>query len=121
MSDIFSALWNAIITVFDKGWSVFSEYWDAGWNSFTEFINKFLGGLDVYIMDWLNEWFPQITIPADVFKVFNEITIGVGYIIPVKALLPIPLFMISFYVLKLVFSIYQLIAGTIIQRTKLKL
>ncbi|MBQ9385210.1 MAG: hypothetical protein IJT87_13345 [Ruminiclostridium sp.] len=84
-------------------------------------INSFLGGLGAVINDWLNSIGLEITLPPNVYDVLNEISIGVGYLIPVKALIPIPLFFVSFYIAKLVFAIYQLIASTIIKRVKLKL
>ena len=84
-------------------------------------INFLLGGVMDLILTFLATCGLTIEFPADIYSILNEITIGVGYIIPVRALLPIPLFMITYYTVKLVFSIYHLIAGTIIKRVKLKL
>lgn len=86
---------------------------------FASIFNFLFGGIATVILEYIAGSM-NITIPENVFDVLNEITIGVGYILPVRELLPIPLFMLSFYSVKLVFSIYQLIAGTIIQRVRLR-
>lgn len=105
-----------------------NSLWDGIQNIFSTVIDWFVGGVNALfggiaqiIFGFLSACGLNVSIPANVYDVLNEITIGVGYIIPVRALLPIPIFMITFYVIKLVFSIYQLIAGTIIKRTRLKL
>lgn len=83
--------------------------------------NGVFGGIADIILTFLASCGLTIEFPADLYNILDQLTLGVGYIIPVRALLPIPLFMITFYTIKLVFSIYQLIAGTIIKRINLKL
>ena len=84
-------------------------------------INGFFGGLGTIINDWLTNAGIYVEIPPNVYDILHELTLGIGYIIPVAALLPIPLAMISFYITKFAFAIYQIIAHTIIKRVKLKL
>lgn len=102
-------------------WSGIQDLFSTAIDWVVGVINSLLGGLAEFIFGFLNEMGLEIEIPPNVFDALREISIGVGYIIPVKELLPIPIFMISFYILKLIFSIYQLIAGTVIKRTRLKL
>ena len=78
-------------------------------------VNYIIGGVADLIFNFLSACGLTIEIPANVFDILRELSIGIGYIIPVQALLPIPTILISFYLIKLVFSIYQLIAGTIIK------
>lgn len=59
----------------------------------------FFGGLADIILSFISSFGLTIEIPANVFDILREISIGVGYIIPVRALLPIPIFMITFYTL----------------------
>lgn len=84
-------------------------------------INALFGGIADMIFGFLHSCGLNIVIPTDVYYVLKEITVGIGYIIPVRALLPIPMFFIAFYVVKWVFAIYQLIAGTVIKRVRLRL
>lgn len=62
----------------------------------------------------------NISLPGNVFTALNEITIGIGYIFPLADLLPIFSFWISFYIARIVFAVYHLIASTILKRTKIK-
>ena len=84
-------------------------------------INGFFGGLGTIINGWLTSGGITVEIPPNVYDILHELTLGIGYIIPVAALLPIPIAMISFYIAKLIFAVYQLIAHTIIKRVKLRL
>ena len=110
MKEMFSGLWSGLQNIF----STIIDWVCGG-------INAVFGGIAEFIFNFISGYGLKIEIPANVYDVLNEITIGVGYIIPVRALLPIPAFMITFYVLKFVFSLYQLIAGTIIKRVRLRL
>lgn len=83
-------------------------------------VNSLLGGLADLIGNWLSSQGLTIQFPAAIFNVLNEITLGIGYILPVKQLMPIVNFMIAFYVAKIIFAVYQLIAKTVIKRVKVK-
>ena len=97
------------------------EWFTSGWGQLFEFINRFFGGLDTYIADWLTDRGLSIVIPNEVFTVARDLFRGVGYIFPVQALLPIPLAWLSFYGIKLAFAVYQLIASTVITKFKIKI
>ncbi|MCM1334595.1 MAG: hypothetical protein NC084_00055 [Bacteroides sp.] len=60
------------------------------------------------------------SIPGTVFQVLDELTIGIGYILPISDLLPIAFFWVAFYIARIVFSIYHLIASTVFKRNKMK-
>lgn len=96
-----------------------SNWTGSLWDSIVAFFNGFLGGLDTYIANWLEEQGLYISIPENVQEILRELAIGIGYIFPVRLLLPIPVFMISFYTIKLIFALYNLIAGTVIKRVKI--
>ena len=108
-----SGIINAIVSFFSD---IFNDVINWG----VDLLNNLFSGIGDIIAAWLEHIGLTIEIPANVFDIFNELTIGVGYIVPVAALLPIPLFMLAFYVAKLIFAIYQLIAATIIRRVKVK-
>ena len=114
-----------IVEAFRSGWSQIVNWFGNGipdlWDGVVNFANGVLGGLNTYIADWLSGLGLSITIPDGVFTILNDLTRSIGYLIPVSALLPIPIFMLSFYVIKLIFAIYQVIASTVIQRFKVKL
>ena len=100
--------------------SFFSDIFNGIINFFVDLLNNLLGGIGDVITAFFEHIGLTLEIPAGVFDIFNELTIGVGYIVPVSALLPIPLFMLAFYIAKLIFAIYQLIAATLIRRVKIK-
>lgn len=98
------------------------------------FVNLFSGLVD-WILAFLNSIFSTVfgvlsvfikslgldpEIPGTVFMVLDELTLGIGYIFPMADLLPIAFFWVSFYIARIVFSIYHLIASTVFKRTKLK-
>lgn len=98
------------------------------------FVNLFSGLVD-WILAFLNSIFSTVfgvlsifikslglnpSIPGTVFNVLDELTLGIGYIFPVADLLPIAFFWVAFYVARIVFSIYHLIASTVFKRTRLK-
>lgn len=90
-------------------------------NFFAGIFNFLLGGVADLILTFLATCGLTIELPANIYDILNEITIGIGYVLPIRYLLPIPLFMITFYTIKLMFSIYNLIAGTILKTINLKL
>lgn len=83
-------------------------------------VNSLLGGIGELIANWLASQGLTIQFPVAVFNVLNEITLGIGYILPIKQLMPIVNFMVAFYVAKIIFAVYQLIAKTVIKRLKVK-
>ena len=85
-----------------------------------ELLNWIFGGLGELIAWWFESIGLDISIPVDVFNVFNDITYSIGYIFPIKELLPIPIFMFTFYVARIVFAVFQIIASTVIKRVKVK-
>jgi hypothetical protein len=109
-----------IIEAWQNGWgqigNFFGDFFGGLWDGAVSLLNNFFNGLATYIGNWLHDLGFSISIPSGVFNVFNDITHFIGYIIPVRALLPIPIFMLSFYIIKLIFAIYKIIASTIIQR-----
>ena len=97
----------------------FSKWTGSLWDGIVYFFNGIMGGLSDYIASWLSGLGLSITIPSGVFDVLDSLTRSIGYLIPVSSILPIPIFMLSFYVLKLIFSVYQIIASTVIKRVKI--
>ena len=97
----------------------FSKWTGSLWDGIVDFFNGIMGGLSDYISSWLSGLGLSITIPSGVFDVLDSLTRSIGYLIPVSSILPIPIFMLSFYVLKLIFSVYQIIASTVIKRVKI--
>ncbi len=99
-------------------------WWQSGWDAiidwFVELLNKFDSGLADFIAEWLTSQGLTLEIPADVFNVLDEITHGIGYILPLKALTPIFLFWVSFYVSSIIFAIFRMIHSTIIKRVSVK-
>ena len=83
-------------------------------------INALLSGLGDLLVGWLLGLGLTIEIPPNVFDILHELTVGVGYILPIRQLLLIPMFMLSFYVAKLIFAVFQVIYSTIIKRTTIK-
>lgn len=82
--------------------------------------NALLGGISELLANWLATQGLTIQFPAAIFNVLNEITLGIGYILPIKQLMPIVNFMLAFYVAKIIFAVYHLIAKTVIKRVKVK-
>lgn len=109
-----------IIEAWQSGWgqigNFFGDFFSGLWDGAVDLLNGFFNGLATYIGNWLGSIGLSITIPDGVFYILDDLTHSIGYIIPVAALLPIPIFMLSFYVIKLIISIYRIIASTVIQR-----
>lgn len=120
MSEFFSVLrtwWSSGIgQIFDYSGNLSNLILD--W--VVKFFNAIFGGLGDLLADWISSLGLTIEMPATVFNVLDEITVGIGYIIPVSALLPIVNFMLAFYFAKIIFAIYHLIAKTTIKRVKIK-
>ena len=109
-----------VIEAWQSGWNqiggFFGDFFGGLFDGAVDFFNSIFSGLSSYISEWLTGLGLSITIPDGVFAVLNDLTRGIGYLIPVQALLPIPVFMLSFYIIKLIFALYQIIANTIIRR-----
>ncbi len=101
-----------------------ANWWQSGWDAIldwaVELLNKFNIGLSTFIADWLVSQGLTLEIPVDVFNVLDEITHGIGYILPLKALTPIFLFWLSMHVANILFAIFRIIHSTIIKRISVK-
>lgn len=84
-------------------------------------LNGLFEGLGSLLTWWFDSLGMAISIPSGVFNVFNDITYSIGYIFPITELLPIPLFMVAFYVARIIFAVFQIIASTVIKRVKISL
>lgn len=80
-------------------------------NWFQDTFNSLFGGLSDIISAIFIANSLEVEIPDDVYNILDELTYGIGYILPIKELLPIPIFMISFYSVKLVISVVRTING----------
>lgn len=107
--DFFGSIGNFFVSLFDG-------VIDWGLN----LINGLLDGLGSLISWWFDSLGLSVSVPSGVFNVLDDITYSIGYIFPIKELLPIPLFFLSFYIAKVVFAVFQIIASTVIKRVKIK-
>lgn len=98
----------------------FKSIYDGSIDWIINIFNGFLSGIGDIFGSWLIEQGITIEFPPSVFNLLNEITIGIGYILPIVQLMPIVYCLLSFYVAKIIFAIYQLIASTVIKRIKVK-
>lgn len=83
-------------------------------------INFILEGAAGLFAPWLAEQGMTIAFPTQVFEIINEITLGIGYILPISALLPIAVFWLGYYGAKIVIAVFSLIASTTFKRVKVK-
>lgn len=111
----------AKINIFTKVFELFRNIFNAAIDWVLELCNSFALGLGTFISQWLLSMGLTVEIPANLFDVLNDFTRGVGYIIPFSALMPIVNFMLSFYVVKIIFAVYKIIANTTIKRVDLKI
>ena len=99
-------------------------WWQSGWDAIidwvVELLNKFESGLATFITDWLVSQGLTLELPVDVFNVLDEISYGIGYILPLKDLTPLFLFWLSFHFVNLIFAIFRMIHSTIIKRVSVK-
>ena len=106
------AFFNNIVYFFSD---IFGWFWDL----LADFASMLLGGLGSIISSFIDSVNLTMEIPESIYTTLREITIGVGYIIPLRALLPIPTLMILFYISKMVYAVFHLVFSTIIQHVKL--
>lgn len=69
-------------------------------------ITNITGIFGSYLSTWMVEQGFTLEIPDEVFNVLDEITIGIGYIFPLYAFIPIVTFMLGFYLAKLAISLF---------------
>lgn len=72
----------------------------------TALLQQLFGVFGNLLASWMVEQGFSLSIPAEVFNVLDEITLGIGYILPLYAFLPIIVFMLTFYVAKLVITVF---------------
>lgn len=105
-------------------WSKISSFFTGLFSSLIDWVLQFFNSIGIgftsMIANWLASAGLTIEIPSNLFAVLSDITYGVGYILPIPALMPIVNVMLAFYVLKIVFAVYHLIASTIVKRVSVK-
>ncbi len=85
-----------------------------------ELLNNLFSGFGDVLSAWLISQGITLELPENVYDVLNELTLGVGYILPITSLMPIVYLWLGFYVVKIIFAVYSLIANTIIKRVSVK-
>ena len=85
----------------------FSNLFSAILGVCLDLLSLFLGIFTEPIKLWMIEQGFTLEIPSEVFNVLDEITYGIGYILPLFALIPIVTFMLTFYGAKIVFSVFS--------------
>lgn len=122
-------MWNAIYNVVSSFISSCGSWFLDGWGQILTSISSFFTGIAQFFADSINNTIQgslislinlvngmdefYIEIPNYIFSVLNDLTYGVGYIVPVAALLPIPFFFIAFYGFRILLSIVHFIKGFI--------
>lgn len=89
------------------------------WDVIMWCVNTLTGGLGGVVQLFFEMFNLSISIDVSVYSTLREIMIGVGYIVPIRALLPIPVFMISFYLAQFVFAIFRFICSTFIRKVSI--
>ena len=74
---------------------------------FTALLQQLFGLFGSMIASWMVEQGFSLSIPSEVFNVLDEITLSIGYILPLYALVPLITFMLTFYIAKFVLSIFM--------------
>ena len=98
----------------------FFGLFDGVINLALELLNGIFGGFGVLLATWLEGQGIVLEYPSNVFDVLNEITLGIGYLLPINALKPIVFWMLAFYIAKIIFAVYSLVASTVIKRVSVK-
>lgn len=83
-------------------------------------INAMFGGAGSLLTWWLGDLGLNISLPDNIYSVLHDVTYCIGYIFPVRELVPIPAFMLSFYIARAIFALFKIIASTVIKRVKVK-
>lgn len=106
------------------------EAWISGWNQITNFfglgnssgnifldiINGLLSGVLAIIEQFFNLIGLQFSIPLDIFDGLNDLTRGIGYILPLNKFLPLVVFSLAFYIGRIIMSVYNRVAHTSIRK-----
>jgi len=108
------SLWDNILNWFKSGWNGIIDW-------VIELLNSFGTGLGSFINSWFDSLGLSLEIPSGVFKVLNEITYGIGYILPLSSLTPLFLFWLSFHFAHLIFALFRLLHSTIFKRVSVKM
>lgn len=122
-------MWNSIYNVVSTFISSLGSWFISGWSQILTNISSFFTGIVEFFADSINTTIQgcvasllsvidgmgtfSLEIPNYIFSVLNDLTYGVGYIVPLSVLLPIPLFFIAFYGLRILLSIVHFIKGFI--------
>ncbi len=85
----------------------FSDLFSGVLGFLTGLLQQLFGAVGSVVSVWLAEQGFSLSIPSEVFNVLDEITLGIGYIFPLYALMPIVAFMLTFYIAKIVFAVFS--------------
>ena len=116
MANFIHNLVNWLQSILDFWGDFFSGLWDGT----VDLITGLLGGLGDYIASWFESLGLSITIPPNIYMILDDITKSIGYVVPFNQLMPIVAVWLGFYGFKIVFAIYNVIASTVVRRTKIK-
>ncbi len=105
---------------FEKCSELGSNIFEAVFGVISDIITYIVSLPMVLLSDWFVGQGFSIEMPDMVFEVFDEITYAIGYIFPLNALMPLVQFWLSFYIVKIIISIYNMITKSIsIKLTKI--
>ena len=102
-----------------SGWHQIQNFFGFGSSSgniFLDILNGILSGVLAIVEQFLNLLGLQFTIPVDIFDGLNDITRGIGYIIPINKFVPLIVFALAFYVGRIIMSVYNRVAHTSIRK-----
>lgn len=71
----------------------------------TDVIFNILFFIPYGLLSALDSFNIKFTIPADMFEIIKDLTVGVNYVVPVDGLMPIFITMISLSIFKIVWAI----------------
>lgn len=105
------------------------EAWVSGWHQiqnffgfgssgsiFLDILNGIMSGVLAIVEQFLNLLGLQFSIPLDIFDGLNDLTRGIGYIIPINKFVPLIVFAMAFYVGRIIMSVYNRVAHTSIRK-----
>lgn len=98
---------------FDIFFNEFSKISSEIFSNIIEFlanlVTTLMGLPGAYISKWMIAQGFSVEVPENVFLILDQLTYGVGYIVPLYGLLPIVGFWITFYSAKIMFSLFSTI------------
>ena len=108
-----------IFEIWSQGYSQLQSWFDKMFtgNIFLDIINGLLSGVFAIVEQFLNLIGLQFSLPADIYDGLNDITLGIGYIIPMSKFTPLLIFALAFYVGRIIMSVYNRVAHTSIRKT----